>query len=133
MAGPLSTRRADRNKTIGRLRHRVTIQKQADTPERDASGAEVEAWEDVLNANGNPVTVWADVVAVSGAEQMRNGQVQANTTYKVTMRHREDVTPKHRLIWVTSKPAGKVLNVVAVPPTVGAGNSLELVCVEELL
>lgn len=125
MSGPLSNRRPERRKTIGRLRERVTIQKLGDTPERDASCAEIAVWEDVA-------TVWASVEAVSGGEMMRNGQVQANTTYLVKIRHREGVTPKHRLIWVTSKPADKVLNIKAAPPTTGAANSLELVCVEEV-
>jgi head-tail adaptor len=48
------------------------------------------------------------------------------------MRHRTDVTPGMRLVWLTSKPANKVLNIEAAPPTVGAANSLELVCVEEV-
>lgn len=127
MAGPLSQRRPERAKTVGVMRHRVTIQRKASSPERDASGAEVETWESVSGV----ATVWASVEPVGGAEMMRNGQVQASTTYKVTVRHRDGITPDMRFVWVTSKPANKVLNITAAPPTVGAGNSLELVCIEE--
>lgn len=121
--GPLSRKSPRGPKTIGKLRHRVKIQR-LDESVRDVSGAVVPTWVDVA-------TVWASVGPVGGKELFANGQVQANVTHKVEMRHREDVTTKNRLVWVTSKPAGQVLNVVAAPPTVGSGNSLELMCVRE--
>jgi SPP1 family predicted phage head-tail adaptor len=123
MAGALTNRGRGNGKTVGRLRHRVKIQR-LDESTRDASGQVVPTWVDVA-------TVFASVEAVGGREMLASGQVQADTTYRVCMRHREDVGPKNRLIWVTSKPANKVLNLTAAPPTVGVGNSLELVCVEE--
>jgi SPP1 family predicted phage head-tail adaptor len=123
MAGPLNSRRPTRETTVGQLRHRVTIQR-LDESTRDAAGQVVPAWVDVA-------TVFAAVVPVSGRELFASQQVQANVTHKVTMRHREGVTPKQRVVWVTSKPANMVLNVVSVLPTVGAANSLELMCLHE--
>jgi SPP1 family predicted phage head-tail adaptor len=124
MPGALTNRGRGNAKTVAALRHRVTIQV-LDESTRDESLAVVPAWVDVA-------TVWASVEAIGGREQLASGQVQADTTYRVCMRHREDVTAKNRLVWLTSKPANKVLNVTAAPPTVGTGNSLELVCVEEV-
>lgn len=121
--GPLSTRPGANRKTVGKLRHRVTIQR-LDESTRDASGAVVPAWVNVA-------TVWASVEPVSGRELFASGQVQANVTHRALIRHREAVTAKNRLVWVTSKPAGQVLNIVAAPPDVGAGNSIEIMCVRE--
>jgi SPP1 family predicted phage head-tail adaptor len=123
MAGPLNQRRPTRGETAGGLRHRVRIEARPDAPLRDASGAEVESWAAVA-------TVWAAVEPVGGREMLRNGQVQAENRYRVTIRHRGDVTPRHRLIWLTN--ANKVLNIEAAPPTVGGANRLELVCREEV-
>lgn len=122
MPGPLSNRRPSRTKTVGALRHRVTIQ--ALTRADDGfGGRDNEAWVDVA-------TVWADVVPVSGREAARNGGVQANATFRVTIRWRAGVAPKQRLVWVTN--GNKVLNIVSAPPAVGAANSIELGCVEEV-
>jgi SPP1 family predicted phage head-tail adaptor len=122
--GPLTSRGGGQNrKTVGRMRHRVTIQR-VDESTRDVAGAVVPAWVAVD-------TVWASVEPVSGREIFASGQVQANVTHRVVIRHREDVTAKNRLVWVTSKPAGQVLNIVAAPPEVGCGNSIEIMCVRE--
>lgn len=128
MPGPLASRggRGGRNKTVGKLRERVRIERLSVNPSRDAAGAEIEAWETVD-------TVWASVEATGGTEFFASGQVQANATHKVTVRHRDDVTPKNRLIWVTN--GDKVLNVESVNESVGggsSGNSLEIMCVREV-
>lgn len=124
--GPLTsdgTRRGPRQKRVGDLRHRVKIQR-LDQSTLNEFREPVDAWIEVA-------TVWASVEPLVGKEFFASGVVQANATHRVIMRHRADVTPKHRLIWVTSQPANKVLNIAPLLPTVGAGNSLELWCVEE--
>ena len=123
MAGPLTDRNRRNAKTVGKMRHRVKIQV-LDEANRDDSRAVVPRWTDVA-------TVWASVEPVAGKEMFANGQVQANVTHRVLIRHREGVTAKNRLIWLTSKPANMVLNIVAAPPDVGTGNSIELMCVCE--
>lgn len=123
MAGPLANRNRRNAKTIGGLRQRVTVQR-LDESIRNEAGAVVPTWVDVA-------TVWASVEPVGGNEAMTNGQVQVNVTHRVVMRHREDLTAKHRLIWVTSKPANMVLNVDNVAPSVGVANCLEVMCVRE--
>ena len=123
MAGALTNRGRGNGNTVGRLRHRVRIER-LDESTRDASQAVVPTW--VTTA-----TVWASVEPIGGREAMVNGQVQANATHRVVMRHREDVTAKERLVWLTSKPTGQLLNIERVAPAVGVGNSLELMCVRE--
>lgn len=125
MAGSLKSgrRRGPRNKTVGELRERVTVQKLADDLDRNESGAEIAAWEAVA-------TVWASVEPLGGTEFFASGQVQANATHRVVMRYRAGVTPKNRLVWVTG--GNKVLNVESVGEAVGVGNSLEIMCVREV-
>lgn len=125
MAGSLKSgrRSSSRNKTAGELRERVRIEKLADTPERDESGAEVEVWEEVA-------TVWASVDPVSGVEFFASGQVQARATHTVVMRRRTDVTPKNRLVWTTNRDL--VLAIKAVDESKDRGDSLEITCVREV-
>jgi SPP1 family predicted phage head-tail adaptor len=121
--GALSNRPGANRKTIGRLRHRVKIQV-LDESTRDASGQVVPLWVDAA-------TVWATVDPLSGKEIFASSQVQANVSHRVVTRALASfsLTPKNRLIWLTN--ANQVLNVVAVLPTVGTANSLEIWCLRE--
>lgn len=125
MAGPLSRKsyRPPGAASVADLRHRVTIQR-LDESTRDAAHQIVPSWVDV-------VTAWARVEPVTGREFFQAGQVQANVTHRVVLRFRTDVTltPKHRFVWVTN--ANVVLNVVAVLPTLGMANRLEVMCLKE--
>lgn len=123
MAGALTNRGRGNTRTVGRLRHRVRIER-LDESTRDASGAVVPNWVTLA-------TVWAAIEPVGGRESLVNGQVQADATHRVLLRLREDVTAKERLVWLTGRPANQVLNIERVAPAVGVGNSLELMCVRE--
>jgi SPP1 family predicted phage head-tail adaptor len=126
MAGGPLYNRSKRNgggKSIGSLRHRVTIQSR-DGSTRDTHGQEVPTWVD-------DATVWASVEPVNGKELFASQHNQGQATHKVVIRHRASVTTKNRLVWVTSQPAGMVLNIIACPPEVGCGNSIALMCVHE--
>ena len=126
MAGPLTNRGGANRKTVGKLRHRVRVERLDETA-RDESGAVVPTWVEVA-------TVWASVDPVGGREALINGQVQANVTHLVLMRLRDDVTAKNRLIWLTGpggSTAPQTLNIDRVGPAVGSANSLELMCVRE--
>ena len=86
----------------GRLRHRVTIQR--GTPGQDAYGAEVLTWSDVA-------TVWAEVhTPFTGNEQTQMDERIAMMTHQVTIRHRNDVTAKMRLLW-----DGRTLEIIEPP------------------
>ena len=119
--GPLGGRR-----TIGRLRHRVTIQ----SPSADANayGERMpQTWADVA-------TAWARVEPFNGNSPFLGGQVQPVATHKVTLRRREDVTTKDRVLWLDVKDADGsplALNVVAVLPGQGEENVVELVCMRQ--
>jgi SPP1 family predicted phage head-tail adaptor len=76
---------------IGDLRERVFIQRDAGAS-RDAVGGLVPSWETVAN-------VWARVAPMSTGEQFRRQQMQANANWKVTVRYRNDLSPKMRVVW----------------------------------
>lgn len=114
MAGQLGKRT-----TIGRLRHRVTIQ--VPSGAGDQFGGRPTGWTDVD-------TVRAEVVLTGGTEHFQSGGMQAKANHRVRMRFRNGLTPKHRLVWLDT---GLVLNIVACPPEVGTGNIIEVWCVRE--
>jgi SPP1 family predicted phage head-tail adaptor len=72
----------------GTLRHQVTIQSITSTP--DAYGGSVDSWIDVA-------TVWASVEPLQGRELVAAQSVSAETTTKITMRYRSDITAAHRI------------------------------------
>lgn len=119
MAAPKG--RGWRWRSLGDMRHRVTIQRPDETA-RDEFGAVQPIWIDVA-------TVWAQIDPVSAREMMASGQVQGQATHRVVIRHRGDVSSKSRLIWVNG--GNRVLSVVAAMPSVGAPGALELLCVCE--
>ena len=52
-------------------------------------------------------TIWAAVTPVSATERAANAGVQSAISHRVTMRWRDDVTSKHRLVY-----RGRVLEIV---------------------
>jgi len=75
---------------IGRLRHRISIQKYVAA--RDSFGGELETWEDVAN-------VWASIEPISGKEYFASQQVNAQVTTRIITRHIEGITPKMRVVF----------------------------------
>lgn len=116
MAGPLG-----KKSSIGRLRNRCRIES-ADTA-RSRFGDEQLTWATSVTR------VFCEVKAASGRELFASGQVQAEVSHRVTMRHRTDLTETMRLVWLDG--ANAVLNVVAVLPSVGESNMLEVWCLQE--
>jgi SPP1 family predicted phage head-tail adaptor len=119
--GPLNAPRRSQRRTVGAMRHRLALQR-ANESVRDEYKQVVPAW-------GTVDTVWAAVVPVRADEVLASGQVQADATHKVVMRYRADASAKSRFLWLTN--GSRVLNVVAVLPTVGDASVLELLCVCE--
>jgi SPP1 family predicted phage head-tail adaptor len=61
----------------GNLRHRVTFQTRSDTS--DGAGGVTSTW-------GSPQTVWAEVLPLSGSEQLRAMQLEEQVTHRVITR-----------------------------------------------
>lgn len=73
---------------IGKLRHRVTIQKLISTP--DGGGGSTKTWID-------DATVWAAIEPLRGGERYVAQQIQSELTHKITMRYREGIKPQMRI------------------------------------
>ena len=74
----------------GKLRERVTIEQVATS--RDAVGGTVETWSQLAQ-------VWARVEPMSVRESYQRHVMNAQASWKVTIRHRSDVTAKMRVRW----------------------------------
>ena len=74
--------------SIGRMRHRVTIQKGTDTT--DAGGGRSVSW-------GTLKEVFADIQPQSGTNVYRHDQEQEHVTHKIIIRHREDIGTNYRI------------------------------------
>ena len=74
---------------IGKLRHRVTLQRPVIT--KDNIGQEIEEWQDVA-------TVWASVEPLSGKEYFSAKQVNSEVSAKITLRFLQGITPEVRVI-----------------------------------
>lgn len=74
----------------GALRHRVKIQ--SATEGQDSYGAVTQTWADVA-------TVWASIEARGTRETFTASQQFATADHVITIRHRSDVTPKHRIVY----------------------------------
>lgn len=74
--------------SAGRLRHRVTIRRQAQV--RNANGGYDATWGDVA-------TVWAEVIGIAGREATIGQALQGISTYRITVRFGVDVTDADQL------------------------------------
>lgn len=102
----------------GRLRHRVQLQRQV-RGQAPATGAQTVSWEPLAD-------VWAEVAALSARELVAAKSVDSEVTMRVTIRHRDDVTDKCRVIH-----RGKILNIHGVLPDPVSGlEYLTLPCSE---
>ena len=99
----------------GQLRHRIEIQTNTATADAD-SGELVPAWS---TTDTDADEVWGSVEEVSGSELNRLQQINADTNIKVTIRHRDGLTPAQRL-----KFGSRIFDILAVldPNTRAAQN-----------
>jgi SPP1 family predicted phage head-tail adaptor len=79
----------------GDLRERVSIQSEMITP--DGGGGTIKTWT-------TDATVWARVEPLDtkgwrAVEETIAGQLEPQSHYRVTIRHRSGVTSAHRLAW----------------------------------
>ena len=102
----------------GRLRHRVQLQRQV-RGQSPVTGAQTVSWEPLAE-------VWAEVAALSVRELVAAKAVDSEVTMRVTIRQRDDVTDKCRVIH-----RGKILNIHGVLPDPVSGlEYLTLPCSE---
>lgn len=73
----------------GRLRHRVTLQRRADT--QSTSGEVVPGYEDIL-------TVWASIEPLSGREMFAAQQVQSEVNTRIRIRWRPEIDSTVRVV-----------------------------------
>jgi SPP1 family predicted phage head-tail adaptor len=76
---------------IGRMRERVTIQ--SPTEVRGRSGQTTLNWDTTL------ATVWASVEGLSSRDILQAQQANVIATHRIRIRHRDDVTHTHRIVW----------------------------------
>ena len=101
---------------IGKLRHRITLQKQVNTV--NDYGAAVTTWKNVA-------TVWADVRPLSGREYFSAQQVQSEITTQIWLRHLDGIKPSMRV-----KFGKRFFEIVSVLNTQERNVSLQLMCKE---
>jgi SPP1 family predicted phage head-tail adaptor len=101
---------------IGKLRHRIEIQKK--TVESDALKQEMETWTPFASC-------WARVEPLNGREYIAAGQVNAELTARITMRYREGVTSDMRVVCKE-----KVFEILGVVNTDMRNIELVLMCKE---
>ena len=105
----------------GRLTHQVVIQGiGARTP--DGGGGYATSYAEIANG-----TVWAEVRPLSGNERLRAMKTTANATHMVTIRYRNDVSAKNRILH-----DGRAFKIVAPPIDPDERHDwLQLLCSEE--
>ncbi|PTS71928.1 head-tail adaptor protein [Stenotrophomonas sp. HMWF022] len=102
----------------GRLRHFVQLQHQVDG-QNPSTGGQTVSWEPLAD-------VWAEISPVSAREFVAAQAVDSEVTLRVTIRHREGVTDKCRVLF-----RGKILNIHGVLPDPVSGlEYLTLPCSE---
>jgi SPP1 family predicted phage head-tail adaptor len=98
---------------IGKMRERMTIQSPSEV--RGRSGQTTLEWSDTA-------TVWASVEGLSSRDILQAQQANVIATHRIRIRHRDDVTHTHRLVWrnrtmeiasVTDRMGREVLEVLA--------------------
>jgi SPP1 family predicted phage head-tail adaptor len=98
---------------IGKMRERVTIQSPSEV--RGRAGQTTLEWSDTA-------TVWASVEGLSSRDILQAQQANVIATHRIRIRHRDDVTHTHRLVWrnrtmeiasVTDRMGREVLEVLA--------------------
>lgn len=83
---------------IRKLNRRILIQAPVRTD--NGKGGSAKSWADVQS-------VWAEMIPLRGSEALNQSLLEQRQIWKVTIRHRDDVTPDNRLQF-----AGRPMNII---------------------
>jgi len=85
--------------TVSRLRHRLTLQQEVETP--DGAGGYARSWQDVADLWGEiiPLTGSGASAKGSGKEALFAGQIQASISHRILLRYRPGVSAAMRLVF----------------------------------
>jgi SPP1 family predicted phage head-tail adaptor len=100
---------------ISELKHRLTIEEPVRTP--DGGGGFTTIWQPIAVEP----EVFASVIRISGHETLRDQQLAADATCRITLRYRADITAAHRLT-----EAETVYNITSLRDSDGSGEWLEM-------
>ena len=101
---------------IGALRRRLRLEAPSYTS--DEGGGAIVAW--------NPVTtLWAEVIPLSGREELRADGLQTIAKFEVRTRYRAGISPEMRFVF-----GGRVLEIQAVRDIEGRRRWLSCLCEE---
>ncbi|SDX45136.1 phage head-tail adaptor, putative, SPP1 family [Marininema mesophilum] len=103
---------------VGKLRHRVTIQKP--TIFSGEGGGWSEGWEDWVKG-------WASIEPLSGKELLEAQQVASTVTHRIRMRYRAGVQPTMRVLF-----GDRIFEVTRVIDPMERGRELELMAEEKV-
>lgn len=105
---------------IGSLRHRLTLQRLADPPVRDAYGEVTESWVALA-------TVWGSVDQLGGREMTYASQRQSAATHKIVIRYYAGLTSADRVKFGT-----RIFNIEGPPLNTEERNiSLTIMAIEQ--
>src|SRR5262245_3733493 len=105
----------------GSLRHLVELQRlTAESPDQTPSGEPSEDWQTFA-------TIYASIEPLSGRELFVALEHHPEATVRITIRYRNDVTAKERVVYAT-----KIYNVLAPLNTEERRRELKLLCSEGL-
>jgi SPP1 family predicted phage head-tail adaptor len=102
----------------GKLRHRVRLQDEVETP--DGAGGLTSVWTDIA-------TFWAEVLTTAGRELTQARQSTPTLSHMVRCRYRRDITADMRLVYNEG-----VLRIAA-PPQDPDGRQRELIILCEAI
>jgi len=85
--------------TVSRLRHRLTLQQEVQTP--DGAGGYTRSWQDVAELWGEiiPLTGSGSSAKGSGKELLFAGQIQTEISHRILLRYRPGVSAAMRLVY----------------------------------
>lgn len=101
----------------GELRFRVTLEQEGGPG--DGRGGKARSWTTLG-------TVWANIVPLTGSEQLKAGQVTGNVSHRIEIRYLADVTSKLRVVFGT-----RVFTVRAVIDVGERKTEMHLLCDED--
>jgi SPP1 family predicted phage head-tail adaptor len=104
---------------IGKLRHRLTIERQVPSP--DGGGGAAIVWEELAE-------IWGAVEAVSGRERIEANRTSGEVSQLITIRHRSDLGPAMRF-----RRGAEIFEILAVLDRDGRGRFLQCHCERRFL